>query len=306
MGDFGVIFDMIKQSENLQERGIICSGDTVCTFDNDIIFVHTPKGLGGGVTIRLPDDYKNNLFKNKASRIVLVAEPMSRLIVTDDGSGDFVEIFVEEEAEITYLSVHNKVIHSHIKKSAVIQKNGKINWIEAYYGGDSINNTCNILLQGDGAAATNTNLFFCDKTKKYNISIQTTQEGNATDAKINIFGVVCDNAYSMCHGIMNVARGSSNSLAHQRIKVLLIGKDAHAEAIPAMQIHNFNTSARHESSIGQISKEKLFYLMSRGLNEQEAKKKIVEGFLTYFIKDIESEKDREQISTMMYDRLWAK
>ncbi len=82
-----------------------------------------------------------------------------------------------------------------------------------------------------------------------------------------------------------------------------MNRDAQANAIPSMQIDNFDVRATHESSVGQISKDKLFYLMSRGLSEQEARMKIVQGYFTQLTKCIHIPTIIAEIQQLIHQKL---
>jgi len=84
---------------------------------------------------------------------------------------------------------------------------------------------------------------------------------------------------------------------------LLLSDEAEADAIPNLEIHNHDVKCSHGSTVGQVDPEQLFYLMSRGLNEDEAKQKIVEGYFTpvlsMFTDEIMREKIQQSITSSM-------
>ncbi len=131
---------------------------------------------------------------------------------------------------------------------------------------------------------TNTTVFFGEGTQKFDIISRTIQIGKHTFADMNTVGVVANHSRAMCRGLIKIAQPSFGSSGNQKIKTLLMNKDAQANAIPSMEIDNFDVRATHESSVGQINKDKLFYLMSRGFDEEHARMKIVEGYFAQLAK----------------------
>ena len=71
---------------------------------------------------------------------------------------------------------------------------------------------------------------------------------------------------------------AENSDGYQKEEVLLLSEEAEADSIPNLEIHNENVKCSHGASIGSIDKDKLFYLMSRGLSKETSIKLVVEGF----------------------------
>src|SRR3989338_1331085 len=120
---------------------------------------------------------------------------------------------------------------------------------------------------------------------------------------MNTVGVVADHSRAMCRGLIKIAPPSFGSCGNQKIKTLLMNKDAQANAIPSMEIDNFDVRATHESSVGQINKDKLFYLMSRGFDEQHARMKIVEGYFAQLAKLIPDKQIEQKVMALIRKKL---
>ncbi len=241
-------------------------------------FVFVPKKTTGKIPLRLE---RNTYEPISSFHILLIAEAESDLtvILEEKSTGKqpgFVSTFVEsvlaEHAHITFVSLeeydHNK--QHYIRKNATVAKDAKMEWIEAYFGSLYTKTTVTAHLAENGATATNTTLFFGEEKQKFDITAQTYQHAPHTFVDMNTIGVVTDTARSMCRGLIKIDQPAYSSAGNQKIKTLLMNKDAQANAIPSMQIDNFDVHATHESSVGQISKDKLFYLMSRGLDEKKS------------------------------------
>lgn len=275
----------------------------------DILFIYVPKGVQAEGPIRLQK-------KGAGMQQVLVfAEPLSKVIVLAEETAlpsentgyasTFVEAFVQENAEVTYMFLQNdnQQTQVHIQKKAQVAKDGRMNWIEAYFGSSYTKSAVTATLEEEGAAATNTTIFFGEGMQKFDIMSKTIQIGKHTFADMNAIGVVADQSRAMCKGLIKITKSSFGSSGHQRIKTLLMNKEAQANAIPSMQIDNFDVRATHESSVGQISKDKVFYLMSRGLDEQYARMKIVEGYFMQITKFISDPEMMQTIRSLIYKKL---
>jgi Fe-S cluster assembly protein SufD len=97
--------------------------------------------------------------------------------------------------------------------------------------------------------------------------------------EVSIKAVVLGDGFLRAKGIIRISRGARLCEGFLRQKVLLVGKNSRAEAIPELEIQCDEVKASHAASVGRIDEEQLFYLMSRGLSRSQAVKLIVKAFL---------------------------
>ncbi len=97
--------------------------------------------------------------------------------------------------------------------------------------------------------------------------------------EVEIRAVVMGDGYLKLKGIIIIEKGAELVEGFLRQKVLLVGKDARAEAVPELEIECNEVKASHAASVGRIDEEQIFYLMSRGLSKKEAEELIIEAFL---------------------------
>ncbi|HIG97989.1 TPA: hypothetical protein HA231_01015 [Candidatus Woesearchaeota archaeon] len=95
---------------------------------------------------------------------------------------------------------------------------------------------------------------------------------------------------------------AANSEGHQKTNILLLSDTARASPIPKLEIDNYDVKASHEASVGQLDREKLFYLMSRGLGEREASILAVEGFFDPLLKGLPADL-AEDIRKAVHEKL---
>lgn len=137
----------------------------------------------------------------------------------------------------------------------------------------------NVILYGDGA---NSSFKFAtlakeNSIKKYNISFD--HIGNKTSSNLEGY-LVCENeAFVSINGISHIEKNSIKSKANQKIKGILFDEKSKATANPILKIDCDDIEASHACSIGNLNENHIFYLMSRGISEDEARKLIVEGYL---------------------------
>ena len=93
-----------------------------------------------------------------------------------------------------------------------------------------------------------------------------------------------------------IIKGASKSVVHQKAKGLTLSQTSKIKAMPNLYIDEYDVIANHAASIGSINKEDLFYLMSRGLEEKQASKLIVLGFVQPLLDKIDNTELKEEIS----------
>ena len=92
-----------------------------------------------------------------------------------------------------------------------------------------------------------------------------------------------------------IMKNAANSAGHQKANILLLSDSAKASPIPKLEIDNYDVKASHEASVGRLDSEKLFYMLSRGLEMKEAMKLVVEGFFEPLLRQIQSQDLAEEL-----------
>ncbi len=117
------------------------------------------------------------------------------------------------------------------------------------------------------------------------------------------YAIAVDDAQMVLNNNAKIVAGACKSIVRQKAKGLTLSKNAKIKAMPNLYIDEYDVIANHAASIGSISKEDLFYLMSRGLDEKEASKLIVLGFVQPLLDKIEDEDLRKEISSHFINKL---
>ena len=115
-----------------------------------------------------------------------------------------------------------------------------------------------------------------------------------------------DAAKAIYRGLIRVEPTAPKSNGYQKADMLLLGKDAQADPIPELEIKNDDVTCTHSATVGRVNTEDLFYLMSRGLNREEATRALVEGFFIPIINNINIPEIREHIIHMIDNKYTKK
>jgi len=143
------------------------------------------------------------------------------------------------------------------------------------------------LLEGEKAEAHDSHVFVERGTETFRLNCMLRHAHKDTKGDVLVKGVVKDSASARLDGMIKVERNGAGAESFLSEHVILLNPGAHAIANPELEIENNDVSSRHSASVSQISAEKIFYLMARGLRESEAKALLVEGFLQSAIERID-------------------
>lgn len=127
--------------------------------------------------------------------------------------------------------------------------------------------------------------------------------GKETTGNILKHGVMKDSASSVFNGIGYIKHGATNSDAQQESRVLMLSPKARGDANPILLIDEDEVVAGHAASAGQVDEIQLFYLMSRGLNRQEAERLVIHGFLAPVVESIPIESVKQLLTAVIEEKI---
>ncbi|MBI2597209.1 SufD family Fe-S cluster assembly protein [Candidatus Daviesbacteria bacterium] len=116
--------------------------------------------------------------------------------------------------------------------------------------------------------------------KRLNITINVVHKAPDTKSEIILKGVLKGNSEVNFKGLVKINKGAKGTETWQAVHLLILSDQAKGTAIPSLEILENDVKAGHEITVGKISDMEMFYLQSRGLSKQQAKKLIVQGFLS--------------------------
>ncbi len=116
-----------------------------------------------------------------------------------------------------------------------------------------------------------------------------------TISELSVYAIAKEKASVKLDNNAFIKKGCSKAVAHQKAKGLTLDKTSSIKALPNLFIDEYDVIANHAASIGSLNPEDLFYLMSRGLNKEEASKIIIMGFITPLIEKISDNETKQMI-----------
>jgi Fe-S cluster assembly protein SufD len=215
------------------------------------------------------------------------------------------ELVVGDGARLRYVSGQALSEHSWIfgAQRAEVGRDGYLDWVALGFGSARGRVRMETKLAGEGAEARVTGAYATHG--RQHIDFDTTQEHAAphTTSDLAFRGVLAGRSTAVWKGNIIVDPGAQKTDAFQESRNLLISKRAHADAIPGLEIQANDVRCTHAAAVAQIDPEQLFYLRSRGLRQEVAKRLVIEGFLAALVERFEQGPVREQLGEALEQRL---
>jgi Fe-S cluster assembly protein SufB len=199
-----------------------------------------------------------------------------------------VELFVKENASLRYSTIENwsKNMYNLNTKRAVVDKNGTIEWVSGSFGSKVSMLYPMSILRGEGAKSEFTGITFAAKGQHLDTGTKVIHAAPHTTSTVNSKSISKDGGYAFYRGLLRVAKDAYGCKSTVSCESLMLDNDSKSDTLPVIELNNDNIDIGHEAKIGRISDEAIFYLMSRGIDEEEAKAMIVRGFVEPITKEL--------------------
>lgn len=192
-----------------------------------------------------------------------------------------VEIFVHKNAHMKYYSIENwsKNTYNLNTKRALVDEDASMEWISGNMGSSiSMLYPCSIL-RGRGARSDSLGIAFAGPGQHQDVGAKAIHTAPCTSSQIRSRSISVGGGIAGFRGLIKVTKKAAQSTASMSCDALLLDEGSKADTYPALKIDTNDVSVAHEARIGKIGDEQLFYLMSRGLSEEQAMRLIVSGFV---------------------------
>jgi Fe-S cluster assembly protein SufD len=280
----------------------------------DGVLVHVPRGVKVAEPIRVEVPVQRD-GAAVAWRTLVVLEEGAEAEVWEHWSspGDevdglvnsVVELSVGQAATLRYINTQDISEKAWIfaTQRAEVGRDGRLDWAALGFGSGRGKVRMETKLAGAGSEARVTGGYAGGPGQ--HLDFDTLQEHAApnTNSDLAFRGVLAAGSTAVWRGMIKVDPGAQQTDAFQESRNLLLSTEAHADAIPGLEIEADDVRCTHAAAIAQIDKEQLFYLTSRGLGPAEAKALIIEGFLESLVERLAEGPVRESISAALEQRL---
>jgi len=202
-----------------------------------------------------------------------------------------VEIFVKKDADCRYTTIQNWAnnVYNLVTKRATCDENATMEWIDGNLGSKLTMKYPSVLLKGRGSRGLTTSIAYAGRGQHQDAGAKMYHLGPDTSSSIVSKSMSKFGGKVSYRGIVHFGRKAEGAKSTIECDTLILDNESTSDTIPYNEILNDNISLEHEAKVSKISAEQLFYLMSRGIGEQEASEMIVLGFIEPFTKELPME-----------------
>lgn len=279
-------------------------------------FVHVPRGVALEAPVLL------TLIQDQAGRSVA---PRTLIVLEDGASAEVwsqatstspelealvngvVEIHVGQNARLRFVDVQDLSEKAWIfgAQRATIERDGSLDWITLGLGSAKGKVFQETSLDGPGAHGRVTGGYATHGKQHLDFDTLQTHMAPNTTSDLAFRGVLAEKSSTVWRGMIKVDEAGQQTDAFQESRNLLLGRKAHADNIPGLEIAANDVRCTHAAAIAQIDPEQLFYLRSRGLSLNMARRMVIEGFLTELVTRFEEGPVREALGEILQRRMDA-
>ena len=199
-----------------------------------------------------------------------------------------VELFVGKNAKLRYSTIENwsKNMYNLNTKRATVAEGGTIEWVSGSFGSHTSYLYPMTILKGKGSRMEFTGITFAGKGQNLDTGAKVVHAAPETSSYINTRSISKDGGISTFRSSVVITKKAPKSKAAVSCQSLMLDDISRSDTIPAMDIRTKDADVGHEAKIGKINDDAVFYLMSRGIPEEDARAMIVSGFADNVSKEL--------------------
>lgn len=263
-------------------------------------FIYVPKGVS--VEIPLQAYFRiNTANMGQFERTLIIADEGSfvhyvegcsaPIYTTDSLHSAVVEIVVKRGARVRYTTIQNwsSNVYNLVTKRARVEEEGVCEWVDANLGSKTTMKYPSVYLVGRKARGDILSIAFASKGQVQDAGGKAIHVAAETSSTIISKSISKNGGRTSFRGLLKVHPGAKGSKSQVRCDALILDELSRSDTYPTIQIDEKQVSIGHEAVVSKVGEEQLFYLMSRGLSENEAMGMIVNGFIEPIVKELPME-----------------
>lgn len=308
----GVIFvsieDGLRQHEELFREYF---GKVIPHTDNKFAALNSAVWSGGsfvyvppGVTVKLPLQayFRLNVANiGQFERTIIIVDEGAQVhyvegctaptYTTDSFHSGVIEIIVKKGARCRYTTIQNWSINVYnlVTQRAMVHENATMEWVDANLGSQLTMKYPSCYLVGEEAHGEILSMAFAAEGQHQDAGGKVIHAAPHTTSKITSKSISKDSGRASYRGLLKVHKGAVGAKSNVVCDALLLDPQSRSDTYPYIEIDEADVTIGHEASVSKIGEQQLFYLMSRGLSEEEAASMVVSGFIEPLVKELPME-----------------
>ena len=310
--DMGIVFKdtdtALKENEDLFKEyfgKLIPPSDNKFSALNSAVwsggsFIYVPKGVKSETPLQAYFRINSENMGQFERTLIIVDEGASvhyvegctaPVYTTNSLHSAVVEIFVKKDAYCRYTTIQNWAnnVYNLVTKRATCDANATMEWIDGNLGSKLTMKYPAVILRGEGARGMTLSIALAGKGQHQDAGAKMHHLAPNTSSTIVSKSISKHGGKVTYRGIVQFGRKADGARSNIECDTLIMDNQSTSDTIPYNEIMNENISLEHEAKVSKVSEEQLFYLMSRGISEEEATEMIVMGFIEPFTKELPME-----------------
>ena len=262
--------------------------------------MYVPKGVK--VELPLQAYFRLNVANiGQFERSIIIADEGAQLhyvegctapaYTTDSFHSGVIEIFVKKNARVRYTTIQNwsHNVYNLVTQRSIVDEGGTMEWVDSNLGSKTTMKYPSCYLMGSGAHGEILSMAFAAQGQTQDTGGKVIHFAPNTSSKVVSKSISKGGGRASYRGLLKVYPEASNVKSNVVCDALLLDENSRSDTYPYIEIDNQDVTIGHEASVSKIGEEQMFYLMSRGLSEEQATTMIVSGFIEPLVKELPME-----------------
>jgi Fe-S cluster assembly protein SufB len=263
-------------------------------------FIYIPKGVK--VDLPLQAYFRLNVANiGQFERTLIIADEGAQIhyvegctapqYTTDSFHSGVIEIIVKKNARVRYTTIQNwsNNVYNLVTQRALVYENATMEWVDANLGSKLTMKYPSCYLLESGARGEILSMAFAGPGQHQDAGGKVVHFAPNTSSKVTSKSISKGGGRASYRGLLKVYKGAGNVKSNVVCDALLLDEASRSDTYPYIEIDEDDVTIGHEASVSKVGEEQLFYLMSRGLSEEEATTMVVSGFIEPLVKELPME-----------------
>ncbi len=263
-------------------------------------FIYVPKGVK--IDLPLQAYFRLNVANiGQFERTLIIADEGAQIhyvegctapqYTTDSFHSGVIEIVVKKGARVRYTTIQNwsTNVYNLVTQRAKVYANGLMEWVDANLGSKLTMKYPSCYLMEPGARGEILSMAFAGRGQHQDTGGKVVHFAPHTSSKITSKSISKNGGRASYRGLLKVHNGATDVKSNVVCDALLLDPSSRSDTYPYIEIDEQDVTIGHEATVSKVGEEQLFYLMSRGLSEEEATTMVVSGFIEPLVKELPME-----------------
>src|SRR6187399_3177626 len=221
------------------------------------------------------------IIADEGSQVHYIEGCSAPVYTSDSLHSAVVEIVVKPHARVTYTTIQNwsPNVYNLVTKRARVEAYGHMEWIDGNIGSKLTMKYPTVYLVGEGATGEVLSVAYAGAGQHQDAGAKMVHAAPNTTSKIVSKSISKDGGITTYRGLVRIDEGATGAKSHVECDALILDDLSTSKTFPYMEIGERDSQVGHEATVSKIADEQLFYLMSRGLTEEQAMGMVVNGFI---------------------------